>query len=113
MAPKPASTAGKAPVGSKAPAKTTSTSEGKKKPAAAVEGEKKKRKKARKERTPHTSTRVRSLLIFSTFANLRFQSSNRFIPILVSPIRPWQSSIVLSTIYSNGLPLKRLVSFSF
>ena len=52
MAPKPASTAGKAPaVGSKAPAKTTpATPEAKKRPAAGVaEGEKKKRKKVRKE----------------------------------------------------------------
>jgi hypothetical protein len=51
MASKPASTAGKAPVGSKleAPAKTTPTKESKKKPpsqaAAGVEGEKRKRKK--------------------------------------------------------------------
>ena len=49
MAPKPASTAGKAPtsVASKAPAKTTES--GKKKPVAPIDGEKKKRKKVRKE----------------------------------------------------------------
>lgn len=51
MAPKPASTAGKAPasaVASKAPAKTVEGGS-KKKPAVPVDGEKKKRKKVRKE----------------------------------------------------------------
>ena len=112
MAPKPASTAGKAPVASKAPVKTTSAAEGKKKPATQLaEGEKKKRKKVRKETySSYIYKGSFSFTLCNLFVNFWCQSSSRSIPIQVSPTRPWQSLTVSSMISSNGLPLKRLVS---
>jgi len=86
MAPKPASTAGKAPVASKAPAKTTAATEGKKKPTTQLaDGEKKKRKKARKETYssyiykvlkqvhPDTGISNKAMAILNSFVNDIFE----------------------------------------
>ena len=114
MAPKPASTAGKAPasVASKAPAKAVDTA-GKKKPVATpVEGEKKKRKKVRKETYSSYIYKGSFSLHLATFLlKFWFQFSSRSIPILVFQTRPWPSSIVLSMISLNELPLRHLVGF--
>ena len=120
MAPKPASTAGKAPMStaSKAPAKPTEGVKGTKKTKdnAPADGEKKKRKKVRKE--TYSSYIYKGMLfdircwpmclIITNYC--ASQSLNRSIPTRVSPTRRWPFSTASSTISLNALLRKLPVS---
>lgn len=121
MAPKPASTAGKAPLpASKAPVKSDAAKGVKRTTKEGIpggEGEKKRRKKVRKEtyssyiyKGKLIGTRSWFSLIFEWLITLLLQSSNRSTLIRVFPTRPWPSSIVSSMTSSNALQPKLPVS---
>lgn len=109
MAPKPASTAGKAPAStaSKAPAKPTEGAKSAKKtskPAASTgEDGKKKRRKARKETYSSYIYKGMSCLWATNGSLSDVQSLSKFTLIRVSQTRPWPFSTHSSTISLSAL----------
>ena len=117
MAPKPASTAGKAPVASKAPASSAAKDKaGKATKTAKTTGGEEKKKTKRKKRTETYSSYIYkgsyayTLLLASMLTSIT-QFSSRFTPIPVSPTRPWPSSTPSLTTSSSVSPLRRPVRY--